>query len=610
MNTEKKKYNKKYPYPVGIDLGTSNSCAAIKVGNQIIIIEAKEGVSKQGKTLSSCVSFTEDQTLVGEFAKNRLVIAPQETVYQCKRYMGTNQTWNIRGKQYRPEQIAAFILAKIKEDTESQIEAEITEAVITVPAQFDDLQRKATTDAAKIAGLNCIRLINEPTAAALAYEADKTNNIILVADLGGGTFDVSILKYENDVFEVISTGGDTQLGGKDIDTLMCNYVISQIEMMHGIKIESNNVELMEKVRTAVETTKIELSNVVTTNLLIPFLCLKDNMPISINLPYTRALLESQISEIIKQVERTIIQTIDDANINKGQITKLILVGGPMHMPYLKIKIEKCVGIDASTSVNPNNCVALGAAKQAAMLANPEEAGNILLLDVTPLSLGLEVEGDSMSVLIKKNSNIPTRNVQTYTTAEDNQKSVEIRILQGERARASDNKVLHTFRLEGLPAMKRGTPMIDVTFEINSSGILEVSAEERSTKIKQKVTVTNNKNLTSEEIDKMILDAEANKQKDEAYKEKVEQIHRAKTVMNGIDELLKDDAAKLSEDERAKYEKYSKELEELTKGDDSTLIKQKVNEVETELNALLQNRAQASSEPNKTPEDNTTEVKPE
>jgi molecular chaperone DnaK len=604
------KYNKKYSYALGIDLGTSNSCAAIRIGKDYIVIEAKEGVSKQGKTLASCVSFTDNQILVGDAAKNRLIIAPEETVYQAKRYMGSDKIWNIRGKAYRPEQISAYILSKLKEDAEAQIEAEITDVVITVPAQFDDIQRKATADAAKIAGLNCIRLINEPTAAALAYDFDNltSEQRIIVADLGGGTFDVSMLKCEESVFEVVATGGDTKLGGKDIDDIMMQYVKKQILDQLNITVGSN-LDMEQKIRDAVEITKISLSNLLTTTLMIPFLTIKDNKPVSFSIEYSRALLEQQIKPILDKVKTVILNTIKESGIDKSKITKLLLVGGPMNMPILKKLIEDIVGISASTKLNPNNCVAIGASKQAAALSSSDDS-SILLLDVTPLSLGVEVESGLMSVIIQKNSHVPIKNVQKYTTAEDNQPNVEIKILQGERTFAKDNKLLNTFRLENLPKMKRGQPIIEVTFEIDSSGILNVTAEESSSKIKQSVTVINSKNLSQDEIDRMVQEAAENKEKDEQLKKNTEILHNTKNVIYNLEETKKDTKLNITDEDIKSIDNFILELNEYIKEENYTKMNARLQEIQLYLSKLLSEKAKSNQPAKEGQDKEQEEVTPE
>ncbi|MFW9785961.1 MAG: molecular chaperone DnaK, partial [Candidatus Heimdallarchaeota archaeon] len=492
---------------IGIDLGTSNSAAAILIGGKPTIIPSAEGNTLGGKAFPSVVAFTKDgQRLVGEPARRQAISNPDRTITAIKRKMGTSYKVTIDRKDYTPQEISAMILRKIKEDASAYLGEEVTDAIITVPAYFNDNQRQATKDAGKIAGLNVKRLINEPTAAAVAYGLDKKNARLKIAvlDLGGGTFDVTIMEMDNQVFEVISTAGDTQLGGTDMDRILVDYIVDEFKAKEGIDLRKDSMAL-QRVKEAAEQAKIELSTSITTDINLPYITATNSGPKHLNLTLTRAKLEQLIDPVLKRLEAPIIKALTDADIKKGEVDKVILVGGPTRMPSVQEKFENFLGTKPERSIDPMECVAMGAAVQGGVLTG--EVEDLLLLDVTPLSLGVETLGGVFTKLIERNTTIPTRKTEVFSTAADNQPAVEIHVLQGERPRAADNITLGKFHLTGIPPAPRGVPQIEVTFDIDQNGILNVSAKDKGTGKSQSITITASTKMSEDEINQKVREAE-------------------------------------------------------------------------------------------------------
>jgi molecular chaperone DnaK len=494
---------------IGIDLGTSNSAASVMEGGSPVIIPAAEGASLGGKAFPSYVAFTkEGQLLVGEPARRQAVTNPEGTIFEAKRKMGTNFKYSINGKEYTPEQISAFILQKIKKDAETFLGQPVQKAVITVPAYFDDSQRQATKNAGEIAGLEVVRVINEPTAAAFAYGLDKTgakDQKILVFDLGGGTLDVTIMDFgEHEgqaTFEVLSTSGDTALGGKDMDAAIINFITSDFKAANGVDITGDKMA-MNRVREAAEKAKIELSTTLETDINLPFITADANGPKHLQLKMTRAKLEELIKPLIERMRKPVEQAISDAKLTPQNIDKIILIGGPTRMPSVKKFVEDYIGKAVEGGIDPMEAVAKGAAVQAGVLGGDVQGKEILLLDVTPLTLGLETLGGIRTPLIDRNTTIPTSKSQTFSTAADNQTSVEVHVLQGEREFAKDNKSLGHFILDGIPPAPRGVPQVEVTFDIDANGILTVKAKDKATNKENKITIQGSSNLSKEDVERM------------------------------------------------------------------------------------------------------------
>ncbi|MGC8547924.1 MAG: molecular chaperone DnaK [Candidatus Micrarchaeia archaeon] len=560
---------------IGIDLGTSNSAAAVLQGGRPVLIPSAEGVTLYGKAFPSYVAFTKDgQILVGEPARRQAVANPEGTVTAFKRKMGTDYKYKIFGKEYRPQELSAILLQKIKKDAEAFLGEEVKQAVITVPAYFNDNQRQATKDAAEIAGLEVVRLVNEPTAACLAYGLDKaqTEQKILVYDFGGGTLDVTIMEFGGGVFEVKATSGDTQLGGTDMDAAIVNFLVGEINKQFGIDV-TKDAQAMQRLKEAAERAKIELSNVLTTQINLPFLAMgKDNKPINFTYDLTRAKLEDLVLPIVEKTRIPMMQALKDAQLEPKDIDKVILVGGPTRMPIVQRFVEQLLGKKIERGVDPMEAVAFGAAIQAGVLTG--EVKDIVLLDVTPLSLGLETLGGVMTVLIPRNTTVPIRKTQIFTTAEDGQTAVDIRILQGERPLAKDNVLLGTFTLTGIPPAPRGVPQIEVTFDIDANGILHVTAKDKATGKEQGMQVVAPNKMSREEIDQKVKEAEQYAAQDKAELDRIETRNNAESLIYSTNKMLKDYKGRIPADIEAKVNKAIQDLEEALKGDNISDIKDK------------------------------------
>jgi molecular chaperone DnaK len=578
---------------IGIDLGTTNSCVAIMEGSQPKVLENAEGA----RTTPSVVAFTDDnEKLIGQPAKRQAVTNPENTIFAVKRLIGRNfddptvkkdveaapfkivnsnkgDAWiEAKGEKYSPSQISAFILQKMKETAEKYLGQTVSKAVITVPAYFNDAQRQATKDAGKIAGLEVLRIINEPTAASLAYGLDKKQNKkIAVYDLGGGTFDVSILELGDGVFEVKSTNGDTFLGGEDFDNAIVDYLISEFKKDNGIDLKSDKLAL-QRLKEAAEKAKIELSSAEQTDINLPFITADKTGPKHINIKMTRAKLEALVEDLIARTMPPCKTALKDAGITAGEIDEIVMVGGMTRMPKVVEEVKNFFGKEPNKSVNPDEVVAMGAAIQAGVLQG--DVKDVLLLDVTPLSLGIETLGGVSTKLIEKNTTIPTKKSQVFSTAEDNQPAVSIRVLQGEREMAADNKILGNFELVGIAPAPRGVPQIEVTFDIDANGIVNVSAKDKGTGKEQKIQIQASGGLSDEEIEKMVKDAEANKEADKKKRESVDARNQADTLIHSTEKNLKEHGAKVSDAEKKAIEDASSSLKESLKGENIEDIKKK------------------------------------
>jgi len=563
---------------IGIDLGTSNSQAAVMLGGKPTIIPSAEGATMYGKAFPSVVAFTKDgQLLVGEPARRQAVSNPEGTITEAKRKMGTNYKYKIYGKEYTPQQISAYILQKIKRDAEAFIGEPVKKAVITVPAYFNDNQRTATKDAGKIAGLEVVRLINEPTAASIAYGLDKKNEEykILVFDFGGGTLDVTIMEFGGGTFTVLSTAGDTNLGGSDMDKAIVDYIVEEFKKQEGIDLRNDKMA-MQRIKESAEKAKIELSTVLETEINLPYITATKEGPKHLTMKLTRAKLEELVEPIIERCREPIERAIKDSKLSKDQIDKIILVGGPTRMPIVQRFLENFIGKKPERGIDPMECVAQGAAIQGAVLAG--EVKDLVLLDVTPLTLGIETLGGVMTPLIERNTTIPVRKSQIFTTASDFQTAVTIHVLQGERPMAKDNTSLGHFNLVGIPPAPRGVPQIEVTFDIDSSGILNVSAKDLGTGKEQKMTITASTKLSDEEINRMIKEAKEHEEEDKKRREEVEIRNNADSLIYTTEKTLSELGDKLEKEQKEKIENKLKEMKEVLKGKDIGKIKEKMEEL--------------------------------
>ncbi len=582
---------------IGIDLGTTNSCVAVMEGTQAKVLENAEGA----RTTPSVVAFADgEEKLIGQPAKRQAVTNPENTIFAVKRLIGRNfndpsvkkdvetapfkivnsdkgDAWlEAKGNKYSPSQISAFVLQKMKETAEKYLGQEVSQAVITVPAYFNDAQRQATKDAGKIAGLEVLRIINEPTAASLAYGLDKkANKKIAVYDLGGGTFDVSILELGDGVFEVKSTNGDTFLGGEDFDNTIVDYLLSEFKKENGIDLKSDKLAL-QRLKEASEKAKIELSSATQTEINLPFITADKTGPKHINLKMTRAKLEALVEDLISRTIPPCQTALKDAGLSADEIQEVILVGGMTRMPKVIEEVKNFFGKEPNKSVNPDEVVAMGAAIQAGVLQG--DVKDVLLLDVTPLSLGIETLGGVSTKLIEKNTTIPTKKSQVFSTAEDNQPAVSIRVLQGERDMASDNKILGNFELVGIAPAPRGVPQIEVTFDIDANGIVNVSAKDKGTGKEQKIQIQASGGLSEEEINQMVKDAESNKEADKKKREAVDSRNQADTLLHSTEKNLKEHGSKVSETDKKSIEDASANLRNALKGTDVEEIKKKTQDL--------------------------------
>jgi len=585
------------PKIIGIDLGTSNSAAAVMMGGRPTIIPSAEGTSVGGKAFPSYVAFTKDgQLLVGEPARRQAVSNPEGTIQAIKRKMGTDYKVRVYGKEYTPQQISAFILQKIRADAEAFLGEKITKAVITVPAYFNDNQRQATKDAGAIAGLEVVRIINEPTAASLAYGLDKAgkDQKIMVFDLGGGTLDVTIMEFGGGVFEVKSTSGDTQLGGTDMDNILVDYVSGQFRNQTGIDLRNDKVA-MQRIREASEKAKIELSTTITTEINLPFIASDQSGPKNLSLTLTRAKLEELVNPIIERCRHPMMQALSDAKLEPNQVDRIILVGGPTRMPIVRNFVERIMGRPAERGVDPMECVAMGAAIQGAVLAG--EVTDILLLDVTPLSLGVETLGGVFTKLIERNTTIPTKKSQIFTTAADFQTSVTIHVLQGERAMAQDNISLGNFNLTGIPPAPRGVPQIEVTFDIDANGILNVSAKDLATGKQTGITITASTKLSEKEKERMMKEAEQFAEADKKKREEAEVRNQADSLIYTVEKTKSDLKDKIPQDLVTKLDEATKKLKDSLSQQDIEQIKKEiegVNNILKEVGTIAYQQAAAAA----------------
>ena len=555
---------------IGIDLGTTNSVVAVMEGGEPTVITNQEG----SRLTPSVVGFAKNgERLVGQLAKRQAVSNPDRTISSIKRHMGEgNYRVTIDDKKYSPEEISAMILQKLKADAEAYLGEKVTQAVITVPAYFNDSQRQATKDAGKIAGLEVLRIVNEPTAASLAYGIDKTDDhTIMVYDLGGGTFDVSILDVGDGVFEVKATNGDTHLGGDDFDKKIMDWMVDEFKKAEGIDLSTDRMA-MQRLREAAEKAKIELSGVMSTNINLPFITAGADGPKHLDMDLTRAKFEAMTADLVERTMGPVRQAMSDAGLSKSDISKVILVGGSSRIPAVQAAIKDFMGKEPYKGVNPDECVAVGAAIQAGVLSGEEGTGNVLLLDVTPLSLGIETLGGVFTKIIDRNTTIPTSKKQVFSTAADNQPSVDIHVLQGEREMAADNKTLGRFELSGIPAAPRGVPKIEVSFDIDANGIVNVSAKDLGTGKEQKITITSSGTLDKDEVDRMVKEAEANAEADKKRKEGVEVRNQADNMCYQAEKTMKDMEGKGKDDLIAKVKAAVDTLKETMKGDDLEKIK--------------------------------------
>ena len=579
---------------IGIDLGTTNSEAAYLEGGRPVIIPSAEGSTFGGKMFPSVVAFTKDgERIVGDPAKRQAVLNPDNTVMHIKRKMGTKHRVTIKKKKYSPEEISAMILQKIKADSEAHLGVDIEKAVITVPAYFNDNQRQATIDAGKIAGLKVERIINEPTAAALAYGLDKEGEYTAaVLDLGGGTFDVTIMEMDNGVFDVVSTSGDNELGGTDMDEAIIDYLADIFKSDNGIDLRDDSAA-KQRLRDAAEKAKIELSNTMKATINLPYIWSDSSGPKHLEHDLTRAKLEDIVGPVISRCEKPIKQAFKDAKLKSGDVDKVILVGGPTRMPTVQKVFEKIVGRKAERGVDPMQCVAMGAAIQAGVLAG--DVKDVVLLDVTPLTLGIETEGSVLTPLIDRNTTIPTNKSKIFSTAADNQPAVEIHVLQGERTMAADNDTLGRFQLVGIPPAPRGVPQIEVSFDIDRNGVMNVTAKDLGTDNEQKIEITSKSNLSDDEIEEKVKEAEKHAEEDKNIREMVETRNQAESFIYATDKAIKDLGDKIDDDTKTKVEESKEKLQSAMKEDDLDGLKQALEEFQQASQAIGQMAYQQAAE---------------
>ena len=573
---------------IGIDLGTTNSVVAVMEGGKPTVIANAEGM----RTTPSIVGFSKTgERLVGQLAKRQAILNPDKTIASIKRHMGEDYKKNIDGKDYTPQEISAMILRKLADDASAYLGEKVTSAVITVPAYFNDAQRQATKDAGKIAGLDVLRIVNEPTAAALAYglEKDKSEKV-LVFDLGGGTFDVSILEIGDGVHEVLSTSGDTHLGGDDFDKKIIDWICEEFKKQEGMDL-TNDKQAMQRIKEAAEKAKCELSSVVETTINLPYITADANGPKHLELTLTRAKFEDLSHDLLERCKKPVEQALKDAGLSKNEVDEVVLVGGSTRIPAVQQLVKEYTGKEPNQSVNPDEVVAVGAAIQAGVLAG--EVKDIVLLDVTPLTLGIETLGGVMTALVPRNTTIPVSKSQVFSTAENNQTAVDINVLQGERPMASDNKSLGMFRLEGIAPAMRGVPQIEVTFDIDANGIVNVSAKDKATNKEQKITITNSSNLSEQDIDKMVKEAEANASEDKKKKEEAEIKNNANSLITSSERIVKDFEGKISEDDVKKLTEHREALQKaLDENKPSDELKKLSEELQQTMFAISQKAYEA------------------
>ena len=573
---------------IGIDLGTTNSVVAVMEGGKPTVIANAEGM----RTTPSIVGFSKTgERLVGQLAKRQAILNPDKTIASIKRHMGEDYKKNIDGKDYTPQEISAMILRKLADDASAYLGEKVTSAVITVPAYFNDAQRQATKDAGKIAGLDVLRIVNEPTAAALAYglEKDKSEKV-LVFDLGGGTFDVSILEIGDGVHEVLSTSGDTHLGGDDFDKKIIDWICEEFKKQEGMDL-TNDKQAMQRIKEAAEKAKCELSSVVETTINLPYITADANGPKHLELTLSRAKFEDLSHDLLERCKKPVEQALKDAGLSKNEVDEVVLVGGSTRIPAVQQLVKEYTGKEPNQSVNPDEVVAVGAAIQAGVLAG--EVKDIVLLDVTPLTLGIETLGGVMTALVPRNTTIPVSKSQVFSTAENNQTAVDINVLQGERPMASDNKTLGMFRLEGIAPAMRGVPQIEVTFDIDANGIVNVSAKDKATNKEQKITITNSSNLSEQDIDKMVKEAEANASEDKKKKEEAEIKNNANSLITSSERIVKDFEGKISDEDVKKLTEHREALQKaLDENKPSEELKKLSEELQQTMFAISQKAYEA------------------
>lgn len=573
---------------IGIDLGTTNSCVAVMEGSNATVLENAEGK----RTTPSVVAFKNGEIIVGEAAKRQAITNPN-TIISIKRLIGTKEKVNVEGKDYTPEEISAMILQHLKKQAEAKIGSKVTKAVITVPAYFNDAQRQATKNAGKIAGLEVERIINEPTAAALAYGVDKKDKErkILVYDLGGGTFDVSILELADGTFEVLSTSGDNKLGGDDFDQKIIDHILDHIKKEHSTDLSKDKM-VLQRLKDAAEKAKIELSGLSETTVMLPFLSMVNNMPLNVELKITRAAFEKMSADLIERTIKPVKDALKEAKLSASDLDEVLLVGGSTRIPAVVKAVQDETGKQPNKGVNPDEVVALGAAIQGGVLAG--DVKDVLLLDVTPLTLGIETMGGIVAPLIKRNTTIPVTKSQVFSTAVDNQPAVDINVLQGERSMVADNKSLGNFRLDGIESAPRGVPQIEVSFSIDANGIMSVKAVDKKTNKEQSITIKSDDGLSEEEIERMIQEAEKNKDADDKKRKEVETRNKAESLITQLEKQMNDDKAGLNEDQKKEAQKEIDELKKLLEDNKIDELEQKITAIEA-MAAQFAQQAQAGAQ---------------